>query len=150
MKADKRILIGAAIAALLAFGLMQFWPQNLTNPTITATPEWDSERTKTLAEQACFDCHSNETEWPWYAHVIPAGILLEKDVLDGRKILNFSQWEETCCSLPQIDDMAATVNKREMPPPYYIILHPDADLNDTERGELVNGLIKTMNAEIGN
>lgn len=149
MKADKRILIGAVIAAIVGFGLMQFWPLQLTNPPVVSEPPWDSARTQELAELACFDCHSNETEWPWYAHIVPPGILLEKDVLDGRKVLNFSEWEETCCTLPQIDAMATTVNKGEMPPPYYLILHPNQELNDVERGELVNGLIETMNNEIG-
>jgi hypothetical protein len=44
--------------------------------------------------------------------------------------------------------MAEVVNSREMPIPYYIILHPEADLTDQERGDLVNGLIEAMNAEI--
>lgn len=99
---------------------------------------------------ACFDCHSNETVWPWYARIVPFGNLLEKDVLNGRKVLNFSEWEQTCCTLALQDEMAATVNKGEMPLPYYLILHPEAELSATERGELVNGLMATMDAEIGN
>jgi hypothetical protein len=149
LKADKKILIGAIIAAIVGFGLMQFWPMQLTNPPVVSEPAWDNMRTQELAERACFDCHSNETIWPWYAHIVPPGILLEKDVHDGRQVLNFSEWQQTCCTLDQIDEMAAIVNKGLMPPPYYNILHPEADLNATERGELVNGLIETMNAEIG-
>lgn len=149
MKAEKKILIGAIITVLLAFGLMQFWPLQLTNPPIISQPEWDSARTRELAERACYDCHSNETVWPWYTHIVPAGNLLEKDVVNGRTVLNFSEWHETCCTLPQIEAMAETVNTREMPLPYYLILHPEADLTSAERGDLVNGLIATMQTEVG-
>lgn len=149
MKAEKKILIGAVIGTLLAFGLMQFWPLQLTNPPVISEPAWDSARTRELVERACYDCHSNETVWPWYTHIVPAGNLMEKDVLDGRTVLNFSEWEQTCCDLAQIDAMAKTVNTREMPLPYYLILHPEAELSSMERGELVNGLIATMQTEVG-
>lgn len=150
MKADKRILIGAVIAAIVGLGLMQFWPMQLTNPPVVSTPTLGSAAAQDIAERACYDCHSNETVWPWYAHIVPSGLLLEKDVHEGRAVLNFSEWEVTCCTMTQIDEMATTVNTGEMPPPYYIILHPEADLNDEERGQLVNGLIAAMNEEIEN
>lgn len=150
MRAEKKILIGVLVGLLIASGLMQFWPLQLTNPPVVSEPAWDSERTRRLAERACFDCHSHETVWPWYTHIVPVGNLLERDVLNGRQQLNFSAWQQTCCTLTQIDEMAETVNKREMPLPYYLILHPEADLTAAERGELVNGLIATMESEIGN
>jgi hypothetical protein len=103
LKADKKILIGAIIAAIVGFGLMQFWPMQLTNPPVVSEPAWDNVDTQELAERACFDCHSNETIWPWYAHIVPPGILLEKDVHDGRQVLNISEWQQTCCTLDQID-----------------------------------------------
>lgn len=135
---------------IIAFALMQLWPLQLTNPPIVSQPNWDSGETQTLAERACFDCHSHETVWPWYTHIVPVGNLMEKDVLDGRQALNFSDWEQTCCTLDQVDALAATVNKQEMPLPYYLILHPEAELSSEERGALVNGLIATMNKEFEN
>ena len=150
MKAEKKILLGVLVGVLVAFGLMQFWPLQLTNPPLVSEPDWDSQQTRLLVERACFDCHSHETVWPWYTHIVPVGNLLERDVQNGRQALNFSNWQQTCCTLTQIDEMAETVNKGEMPLPYYLILHPEAELNRAERGALVNGLIATMEAEIGN
>lgn len=149
MLADKKILIGVITAVVVAFGLMQLWPLNTDNPAVRSEPDWDSEQTLLLAQRACFDCHSNETDWAWYAHIVPTGNLLVKDVQNGRRVLNFSEWEQTCCTLAQIDEMATAVNKNEMPLPYYVVLHPEADLSDVERGQLVNGLIATMENAIG-
>jgi hypothetical protein len=63
-----------------------------TNPPITGEPTWDAPETRALAKQACFDCHSNETEWPAYASIAPASWLVQRDVNDGRAVLNFSEW----------------------------------------------------------
>jgi len=132
----------------LAFGLMQFWPLNRDNPEVVTEPEWDSAQTQQLAERACFDCHSNETYWPWYTAIVPVGNLIVGDVERGRETLNFSEWEATCCTLEQIDDTAAIVNTGEMPLPYYVIIHPESRLSTVERGQLVNGLIETMNTAL--
>jgi hypothetical protein len=148
LQADKKILIALVLALIVALLLIQLWPLELTNPPPTSEPAWNNAGTRQLAERACFDCHSNETVWPWYAHIVPFGNLLETDVHKGRAVLNFSEWDQTCCTRQQIDDMAETVNKGDMPLPYYVILHPEAELTDTERGDLVNGLIATMNEQL--
>lgn len=148
LEPDKKIVLGVLLGVGIILILIQFWPLDLSNPPIVSEPEWDTARTRELAERACFDCHSNETVWPWYSHVVPAGNLLEKDVLDGRAVLNFSEWAQTCCTEEQRDKMAEVVNTGEMPISYYIILHPEANLTANERGDLVNGLIETMNAQI--
>lgn len=145
---DKKIVLGVLAGVAVLLVLIQLWPLELDNPPVVSTPEWDSERTREIAERACFDCHSNETVWPWYSRIVPFGNLLEKDVHDGRGVLNFSEWEQSCCTQEQVDDMAETVNTKEMPLPYYIILHPEADLTNAERGDLVNGLIATMNEQL--
>jgi hypothetical protein len=148
IEADKKIVVGVLLSVGIILILIQLWPLELSNPAVVSEPEWGTTRTRELAERACFDCHSNETVWPWYSHIVPVGNLLEKDVLDGRAVLNFSEWEQTCCTKEQRDKMASVVNSGEMPIPYYIILHPEADLTTNEKGDLVNGLIEAMNVEI--
>lgn len=149
MRTDKKIVLGLLLGVAAAFALMQLWPLNRDNPAIVSEPEWDSTQTRQLAERACFDCHSNETHWPWYTAIIPVGNLIVSDVERGRAVLNFSDWEQTCCTLEQIDDTATIINTGDMPLPYYIILHPEARLSTVERGQLVNGLIATMNTNLG-
>jgi len=148
MKArNKWIIIGGVAALVLGFGLLQLVPRNQTNPPRIQEPEWDSARTRQLAHRACFDCHSNETEWPWYAQIAPFSMLLEQDVQKGRQALNFSEWASDCCTQAEVDAMAETVNKGQMPLPYYLILHPEARLTAVEQGQLVNGLIATMSGQ---
>ncbi len=83
--------LGLLIVALVA---VQFVPTGFShsNPPVVAEPAWDSPATRALAVQACFDCHSNETEWPWYSRVAPMSWLVEADVKKGRAALNFSEW----------------------------------------------------------
>jgi len=79
---------------LLAFAI-QFIPygHQHTDPPIVREPHWDSPRTRELTRRACFDCHSNETSWPWYARYAPVSWLVTSDVADARRDLNFSDWQ---------------------------------------------------------
>jgi len=135
-------LIGVAFIALV---LMQFVPygRNHANPPITSEPAWDSPDTRGLAKQACFDCHSNETEWPAYSHVAPVSWLVQHDVDEGREVLNFSEWHR-----PQKEatESADEVREGEMPPIMYRLVHSHARLTEAERERLVRGLTNTLGA----
>ena len=111
------------------------------NPPIRQEPAWDSPATRTLARRACFDCHSNQTVWPWYSNIAPVSWLVSHDVTDGRRKLNFSEWD-----LPQrkASDAPEEVEKSEMPPTVYLPMHPEARLTPSERAALVRGLHATM------
>jgi len=112
-----------------------------TNPPMRQEPAWDSPQTRTLARRACFDCHSNQTVWPWYSNVAPMSWLVWHDVSDGRQSLNFSEWDR-----PQrkASKAAEEVEKGEMPPAVYLPMHPEAKLTASERAALVQGLKATI------
>ena len=80
---------------LLAIVLIQFIPfgHSHTNPASAKEPVWNSPQTRELIHRACFDCHSNETVWPWYSNVAPVSWLLQRDVNEGRSHLNFTEWD---------------------------------------------------------
>ena len=143
-KRTRWILWGSIIILLLIFGGLQVraLTRDYDNPPVIQEPNWDSSRTRELVDRACFDCHSNETEWPWYSHIYPISDMLQHDVIEGRKVLNFSEWGVR--PQPQPEEAVETVAKGQMPLPYYVILHPEADLNDAEKAELINGLIATF------
>src|SRR5690242_16317240 len=89
-----------AIAGVVGLGLLvvaQLVPygHDHTNPRTVAEPAWDSPATRALADRACFDCHSNQTRWPWYSHVAPTSWLVQHHVDEGREVLNFSTWNRT-------------------------------------------------------
>ncbi len=77
------------IAVLLA---IQFIPTQLRNPAVTAELSTSPEL-KTLLKRACYDCHSNETAWPWYSRIAPISWWIGRDVKEGRRELNFSTWD---------------------------------------------------------
>ena len=142
----RKILLAIAVVvglALIGFGLIQLVPygRNHTNPPVTAEPAWDSPQTRALAVRACFDCHSNETTWPWYSNVAPMSWLIQRDVDEGRRRLNFSDWNR-----PQRerDRLGRILAEGEMPPWYYVIIHPTANLSNAETQQLANGLSATQ------
>jgi mono/diheme cytochrome c family protein len=135
-------VIGLVAVALIGFGLLQLVPygHNHINPPVATEPAWDSAQTRALAVRACFDCHSDETTWPWYSNVAPASWLIQHDVDEGRQRLNFSEWNR-----PQRERrrLASIVMEGEMPPWYYVILHPTANLSNAETQQLADGLNAT-------
>lgn len=136
-------LATAAVAAIAGFGAIQLVPygRDHTNPPVLAEPEWDSPVTADLVDRACFDCHSNETRWPWYSNVAPVSWLVYRDVVEGREELNFSEMgrEDN-----EVEKAAETVEDGEMPPFRYEINHPEARLDDAERTALIRGLQQTL------
>jgi hypothetical protein len=141
----KRALIRGAVVALVIFLLIQFVPygRSHSNPPITGEPEWDSPRTRALAVNACFSCHSNETKWPWYSNVAPISWLLQRDVDTGRAELNFSEWDR---EQDEAKDAADSVAEGEMPPLRYVIVNSRARSTEAERRDLISGLRATLDA----
>lgn len=139
----KTILQFVLLGIVVLFVLAQFVPygRDHENPPVVAEPKWDSPRTRELAVRACFDCHSNETRWPWYSHVAPVSWLLQWDVEEGRRKVNYSEWNRP---YEEASESAQTVVEGEMPPWYYLPLHPPAKLSAEEKQELINGLRATF------
>lgn len=113
------------------------------NPPVVAEPSWDSPQTRELTVRACFDCHSNETVWPWYSNVAPVSWLVQRDVDEGREELNYSEWN----SSQEGEESAETVREGSMPPNSYLLTHPEARLTNAELTTLANGLAATFGEE---
>ncbi len=146
-----RLLIGCIGIPILLFLAIQLIPVWLvqTDPPVVNEPKWNSPQTAALVHRACYDCHSNQTVWPWYSRVAPVSWFVTQDVLRGRNRLNFSEWG---VARPQGGEgregregtsafqMARTIERGDMPPWEYLPLHPDANLTPTEKQELIQGL----------
>lgn len=130
----------AALGVLLALQLVPYGRHH-SNPPVTSEPAWDSPDTRALAKQACFDCHSNETEWPVYASIAPVSWLVQHDVEEGRSELNFSEWNRPQKEAKEAPDI---VREGEMPPAIYTVMHAHARLGDAERSRLAEGLARTV------
>jgi hypothetical protein len=130
------------MALVIDFGVIQLVPYgwDRSNPAVAADTPWNSPRTAALVHAACYDCHSNETVWPWYSTVAPLSWLSVYDVKKGRDELNFSRWPR----IGETREVVESVREGEMPPLQYVLLHPEARLSDSEIQELVVGLRATL------
>jgi mono/diheme cytochrome c family protein len=134
--------LAALLGGLLVIQLVPYGRDH-DNPPVVAEPSWDSAQTRELAVRACFDCHSNETVWPWYSNVAPMSWLVQRDIDEGREHLNYSEWNR-----PQEgEESAETVRENSMPPTSYLLTHPDARLTDAELAALADGLAATLGGE---
>ena len=80
---------------ILVFVVFQFIPygKDKTNPKTDKTLEIKApKKVMKLLKRSCYDCHSNQTKWPWWSYVAPASWSISDDVIGGRKALNFSIW----------------------------------------------------------
>jgi hypothetical protein len=91
-----------------------------------------------MIHNSCYDCHSNETRWPWYSQISPVSWWLKSHVNDARRALNFSEFASLTKKkqLKKLDDACDEVKKGDMPLKTYVPMHPAAKLSDADRGAL--------------
>jgi mono/diheme cytochrome c family protein len=135
-----RLLLRLAVLLAVTLLAIQLVPygRDHTNPSTVRELTWNTPATRALAQNACFACHSNLTEWPWYTNVAPISWLTQHDVADGRATLNFSEWQR-----PQeadLQEVSDAIRGKEMPPLQYRAVHAEARLSDAERQQLERGL----------
>ena len=135
---NRRLVFRALLVLAAALVLAQLVPVDRTNPAgggeVPAPPE-----IRTILKRACYDCHSNETVWPWYGHVAPFSWLMQRDVREGRREVNFSTFTQSTVKRRQRKwmEIPEQVEKGEMPPWFYAAVHPEARLSDADRAALV-------------
>ena len=137
----KKIILIIVVAGLVVFGLIQLIPIDRSNPPVTGEPKWSSPEAKALVKTQCFQCHSNETEWPWYGYVAPASWLLRFDVAEGRSRLNFSEWDKRP---GELEEMVRNINRGSMPPLQYTMFHPETKLNAQQKQDLLDALTSSI------
>jgi len=150
-----RIVLALAGVTVLGFLALQLIPVQTDNPPVVAEPKWDSPQTRELAKRACFDCHSNETVWPWYSRIAPVSWVVARDVQEGRERLNFSAWGvaqggesgEGFNGGEASEEFGESIQQGKMPPASYLPTHPQAVLTDAEKQALISGLIKSLSAK---
>jgi hypothetical protein len=128
----KRGRIILALVVLLI--LSQFIPINRSNPPVKGDLRV-SQALREIFTRSCFDCHSNETVWPWYSRIAPLSWLVAYDVYEGRQHLNFSTWgdysPEKQAKLRH--EIWESVDEGEMPPLQYYPTHFDARLSEQDK-----------------
>jgi hypothetical protein len=136
VKGTRRVttaLIGVGLAAVL----IQFVPVQRSNPPIAMEVPAPAP-VRSILRRACYDCHSNETVWPWYARVAPVSWLVARDVREGRDAVNISTWNRYGATerTKKLRQAWKAVDKGDMPPWYYKTMHPEARLSAEEMAAL--------------
>jgi len=128
-KSAKKVLL--AVGAI--FLILQLIPVEKTNPPVTGKIVTDAA-VEGILKKSCYDCHSNETQWPWYASIAPVSFLVAHDVEEGREHLNFSRWQSYSPEKQRnlISEMLEEVEKGEMPLYIYTLMHGDAEISETD------------------
>ncbi len=123
-----------AAIIILIFVILQFIRVDHANPPVAEELQINPE-VKTILQRACYDCHSNETIWPWYSRVAPISWLVANHVREGREELNFSQWQsyDAKKKAKKLEEIWEEIAKGEMPLKGYTLLHKDASLSDADK-----------------
>jgi hypothetical protein len=125
----KMTLVGLAVVLVA----IQLVPVNRVNPPVQSQMPASAAAQDAL-RRACYDCHSNETTWPWYSKVAPVSWWVAGHVREGRRELNFSEWVGTGTPQQQkrLAKTAKEIAKGAMPPWYYRLVHPEARLSPAD------------------
>jgi len=147
----KRILLG--LLAVLV--VLQFFRIDTTNPPIRTDEDFlylsaPGQELGILIKDACYDCHSYETEYPWYANVAPLSWWIADHIEEGREHLNFSTWAQDDAEKRayKLEEAAEEVHEGHMPLDSYTWLHADARLSDEQRDRLAAWFEEQMGKEV--
>lgn len=130
----KRGISRAALAIVIVIVVAQVIPVSRTNPPVTSDLTAPPD-VKVLVRHACYNCHSNETVWPWYSRIAPVSWLVAHDVDEGREQMNFSTWTALTPAkqLKKLKKVVKELRDEDMPPWYYLLMHPEARLSTQQR-----------------
>lgn len=131
-RTTRGLLVGLGV--LLAIQLI---PVSRTNPEDRRGPGASPE-VEAVLRRACYDCHSHETQWPWYSRVAPVSWLVAYDVSEAREHFNLSDFQDLSEGTAAKVRAAAIkeVDEGEMPLWYYLPLHPEARLSEADKAVL--------------
>jgi hypothetical protein len=149
MSLIKKILLGL----IIVFIVIQFIrpARNMTNQVqqgdigrLIAVPE----NIHSLLKRSCYDCHSNNTRYPWYAGIQPAGWYLAHHVKEGKAELNFNEFASYSRrrQLSKLKSIASSIKDGTMPLPSYTLIHGDAKLSNDEKALLINWASRTRDS----
>ena len=132
-------IVRGLIVLVAALAAIQLVPVERANPAVQSDVVAPDE-VKKILRRSCYNCHSNETRWPWYARIAPMSWLIARDVKEGRRELNFSAWNQFTGArrARKFKEIVEQIEQEKMPQWYYILLHPDAKLAPADRATIVN------------
>jgi hypothetical protein len=135
MRRNLRLGLLFSMGALLV--AIQLVPSGVINPASKGELSAPPEIQNTL-RRSCYDCHSNQTQWPWCSHVAPFSWAVARDIELGRRQLNFSEWGDynAVTRRRKLQWMGRALQQEVMPPLSYRLIHPSSRLSPEDRMQL--------------
>jgi hypothetical protein len=136
----KNILITLALILLLS----QFFRIDKTNPTLQAEQDITAVmkvpiELASILKASCYDCHSNEVNYPWYTNVAPLSWWIKNHINEGREELNFSEWGTYTSRRKdkKLKECAEMIEANEMPLSSYTLIHTETKLSQEQKAQLI-------------
>lgn len=133
------------IALLVVLVVLQFFQIDKTNPAVDESKDFlktqnTPEEIASIIKTSCYDCHSNESKYPWYSNVQPAGWFLKDHIDEGRRELNFSTFTdyEVKRQDHKLEECIEYIEKDEMPLGSYTLVHREAALTEAQKNILID------------
>lgn len=132
------ILLLAVFLVMQVFGIDKTPPATVASEDLLADPQMP-EDVRQLLKNACADCHSHNTQYPWYSNIEPVSWWLRGHIEHGRKNLNFSKWHsyDAGRKAHKIDECVEVLEERIMPFNSYVLMHKEAKLSDEQNERLI-------------
>ncbi len=139
----RKIIKILVIIGIVAFVVIQFFQpeKNISDDVKNHifTQEQLPENVKLTLQNACMDCHSNNTKYPFYDRIAPVSWMVNKHIVEGKDELNFSEWGEMDAydKIGALEDIRQEVEQKNMPLKQYVFMHKEAKLTDEQRAALI-------------
>ena len=134
-----------ALILLVGFVGIQFVPTDLNQSDTVPKTDFllvnnTQENISALLHESCYDCHSNNTEYPWYNKVQPVAWFLEDHINEGKEELNFNEWDaySNRRKNSKLKSIISQVKDDEMPLASYTLIHKDAKLSNSEKTLIID------------
>jgi len=144
-KRKRRWFKNIMLLLLFVFIVMQFFQPDKNNNNVAIAENISSviampDSVNKVLHLACYDCHSNNTEYPWYSNIQPIGWWLAGHIKDGKRELNFNEFATytTKKQLKKLEEIKESQQDKWMPLEYYTLIHEDAKLDDEQRRLIID------------
>ncbi len=134
-----------ALILLVGFVGIQFVPTDLNQSNTVPKTDFvlvnnTPENISALLQESCYDCHSNNTQYPWYNKVQPVAWFLEDHIDEGKAELNFNEWDaySNRRKKSKLKSITSQINDNEMPLASYTLIHKDVKLSKSEKALIVD------------
>ena len=133
----------ALITVIIIFVVIQFFQpeknQSTDSDNIILKHEQLPQNVQQILQNACFDCHTNNTKYLWYHRIVPVSWMINKHIIEGKDELNFSEWGklDNYDKIGALEDMRQELEQKTMPIKQYVWMHKEAKLTDIDRSAII-------------